>query len=112
MGGNGNTTTRFRRYIGDPQVRPIWPEHDRRGAEDLIEPNRPYRIRLVADGGRIEFNRDGRRVFRMDDPEPYTSGWFGLRTTANHMVVRRFRVYRPKGDGANGDRPGYYPAIL
>ena len=93
LGGNGNTTTRFRRYIGDPRVRPILPEHDLREAGDLIDANRPQVIRLVADGGRIEFHRDGRRMFRMDDPEPYTSGWFGLRTTANHMVVRRFRVY-------------------
>ncbi len=28
LGGNRNTTTRFRRYIGDPETRPLLPEHD------------------------------------------------------------------------------------
>src|SRR5262245_52559813 len=28
LGGNRNTTSRFRRYIGDPVVRPLLPEHD------------------------------------------------------------------------------------
>ena len=31
LGGNGNTTTRFRRYIGDPVIRPLMPEHDLAG---------------------------------------------------------------------------------
>ena len=28
LGGNRNSTTRFRRYIGDPRLRPLLPEHD------------------------------------------------------------------------------------
>jgi hypothetical protein len=94
LGGNGNTTTRFRRYIGDPELRPLLPEHDLAGPRHLLVANRPQKIQLVAAGHAIRFRRDGRTVFEMNDPEPYTSGWFGLRTTANHMVVRRFRVYR------------------
>jgi hypothetical protein len=30
----------------------------------------------------------------MADPEPYTRGGFGLRTTQNHMRVRDLRVHR------------------
>ena len=104
LGGNGNTTTRFRRYVGDPVTRPLLPQHDLRDARDLIAANAPQVIRLVADGRRIEFHRDGRRVFEMIDPDPYTSGWFGLRTVDNHMIVRRFRVFRPgagRGHGAS-----------
>lgn len=96
LGGNGNTTTRFRRYIGDAETRPLLPEHDLRDAENLLVPNRPQHIRIVAAGRLIRFYRDGRLLFEMDDPEPYSSGWFGLRTTHNHMVVQHFRVSRPE----------------
>ena len=81
LGGNWNTTTRFRRYIGDPQTRPLLPEHDLRQPQDLLVPNVSQHIRLVARGVVIQFWRDGRKVFEMIDPQPYTSGGFGLRTT-------------------------------
>jgi len=94
LGGNGNSTTRFRRYIGDAVHRPLLPEHDLSDAGDLIVPNVAQTIRLIAAGSLIQFYRDERRLFEMHDPEPYTSGWFGLRTVTNHMVIRRFRVTR------------------
>jgi hypothetical protein len=94
IGGNRNTTSRFRRYIGRRDDRPLLPRHDLSAGADLIEANRPYRIRLVAQGPRIELLRDGRTMFRLDDPQPYTSGHFGLRTTKSHLRVRDFRVAR------------------
>ena len=94
LGGNGNTTTRFRRYVGSPTTRPLLPAHDLRAAGDLLVPNVEQHLRLVADGHRIEFHRDGRRLFQLDDPHPYTSGWFGFRTTASHLQLRAFTVHR------------------
>jgi len=94
LGGNGNTTTRFRRYIGDEAVRPLLPEHDLSGKSDLIVANAPQVVRLVACGKLVQFYRDDRRLFQLLDDAPYTSGWFAFRTTANHMLVKRFRVYR------------------
>ncbi|WAC61463.1 DUF6250 domain-containing protein [Brevundimonas sp. SL130] len=91
LGGNGNTTSRFRRYVGNGE-RPLLPVHDLGAPEDLIAPNRPYRVRLIAAGERIEYWRDDRRMFALNDPQPYREGWFGLRTTFNHMVVRDFEV--------------------
>jgi hypothetical protein len=95
IGGNRNTTSRFRRYVGRRDDRPLLPRHDLSAPADLIEPNRPYRIRLIAAGSRIELLRDGRTMFRLDDPEPYTRGHFGIRTTKSHLRVRDFRVVRP-----------------
>jgi hypothetical protein len=92
FGGNRNTTTRFRRYIGDAAIRPLRPEHDL--TEPVIVPNVPQTLRLVACGSLIQFHHDERRLFEMDDPDPYTSGWFGFRTVNNHMSIRRFRVHR------------------
>jgi hypothetical protein len=93
LGGNTNSTTRFRRYIGRKDDRPLLPQNDLRGKADLIIPNQPQTIRLVANGRTIEYWRDDKRLFKYDDPDPYTSGWFGVRTTKNHMTVKDFRVW-------------------
>jgi hypothetical protein len=94
LGGNGNTTTRFRRYIGDPVIRPLLPQHDLSGAQNMIAPNATQLIQLVACNGVIQYYRDGKRLFDFEDPHPYTSGWFALRTTKNHLTIRGFRVIR------------------
>ena len=94
VGGNTNTTTRFRRYVGDPQLRPLRATDDLRDPADLLVANTPQKILIVADGNLIQFYRDGKKLFEMDDPQPYTSGWFAFRTTHSHLVLRDFRVYR------------------
>jgi hypothetical protein len=94
QGGNSNTTTRFRRYIGDAADRPLLPEHDLRSAGVLLQPNVWQTVQLVALGNRIQYYRDGRLIFDFSDPAPYTHGRFGFRTTASHVQLRNFRVYR------------------
>ncbi len=101
LGGNGNTTTRFRRYIGDTVERPLLPENDLSVAEHPekgIVANKSQRVTLVADGGLIQYWRDGEKIFEMVDAAPYTKGWFGIRTTQNHMQVRNLRVVRLVGE--------------
>lgn len=95
IGGNRNTSSRFRRYVGRAGDRPLLPQHDLSAAPDLIEPNRAYHIRLEAIGPRIALLRDGKPMFRLDDVAPYGAGHFGLRTTKSHLRVRDFRVLRP-----------------
>lgn len=94
LGGNSNSTTRFRRYIGRAGDRPLLPENDRTDPEYLLRPNVAQTLRLVACGGLIQYYRDSRLYFELNDPAPYTRGWFGLRTVTSHIEVRRFRVYR------------------
>ena len=67
LGGNRNTTTRFRRYIGDPETRPLLPEHDRSSPDVLLVPNRKQKIILIADRNTIEYRRDGKTLFRLED---------------------------------------------
>lgn len=95
IGGNRNTSSRFRRYVGRAGDRPLLPQHDLSAPADLIEANRAYHIRLEAFGSRIALLRDGRPMFRLDDAAPYARGHFGLRTTASHLRVKDFRVLRP-----------------
>lgn len=94
QGGNRNTTTRFRRYIGKSGNRPILPEHDLGAPADLLVPNQWQTVRLVAFGNLIQYWRDDRKIFTLDDPEPYTEGWFGVRTTKNRLRVRDLRIHR------------------
>jgi hypothetical protein len=90
IGGNDNTTTRFRRYIGDPKRRPLLPEHDL--TDELLEPDVPTRIELIAFDDVVTLRRDGRTVFEYEDPEPYRSGRFGFRTVNSHLRITDFRV--------------------
>ena len=92
QGGNGNTTTRFRRYIGDPELRPLLPEHDL--ASSLLTPNAAHEIQVVANGRRIQYYDNGKLIFDFEDAAPYMRGRFGFRTTFSHLAVRNFRVYR------------------
>ena len=92
LGGNRNTTSRFRRYIADAQLRPLLPEHDLSTPEVLLVPNRKQTITLIADRNTIEYKRDGKTLFRLEDPAPYVSGWFALRTTQSHLRIERLRI--------------------
>ena len=94
LGGNRNTTTRMRRYVGDPLLRPLRPGHDLAGDPYMLVPNRRQTIRLVANGKLIEYWRDGTRIFSMEDAASYESGWFALRTTYSHLRVSNLRIRR------------------
>jgi hypothetical protein len=92
LGGNRNTTSRFRRYVGEPGNRPLRPEHDLSARSVLLVPNRAQTIVLIAAGPHVEFRRDGRVLFTLEDPAPYTSGWFAIRTTWSHLRIRHLRI--------------------
>lgn len=93
-GGNGNTTTRFRRYDGSG-ARPLLPEHDLRQSDALLEAGRSYRIEItVLADGRTTWARDGVVWLSYEDREPLRAGWFGFRTVNSRIEIRGFRVER------------------
>jgi hypothetical protein len=94
LGGNRNSTTRMRRYIGDPVLRPLRPGYDLADPQYLLVPNKPQTIRLLANGKVIEYWRDGTRIFHMEDDAPYENGWFGFRTTYSHLRISKLRIRR------------------
>ena len=94
-GGNKNKTTRFRRYDGKGN-RPLLEENDLRDPQYLIKANETYKIRLVAYEGVIQYYRNGELIFDFFDPDPFTSGYFGLRTVRNHLSLDNFKVYSLK----------------
>lgn len=96
-GGNSNTTTRFRKYDGDYEAflqksnRPdIIKEYT--DAAHLLTPNKWYKIEIIMDNNHIKYLFDGETLFDYIDEIPYNKGYFGIRTTTNHMKVRNFKV--------------------
>jgi hypothetical protein len=83
-GANTNTTTRLRRSVGEVGVRPLLLDY----TEPLLVANEPHRVRIVSDGSAMRWWNNGRLVFDYVDPEPYTSGHFGFRTTWSHSGSR------------------------
>lgn len=96
-GGNDNTTTRFRRYNGDhtafekENVKPavITEFTDK---EHLLQPNHWYDIKIVCTKGNVKYFIDDKLLINFDDKAPYTSGWFGFRTTQARVRLTQFKV--------------------
>ncbi|MGW1026375.1 DUF6250 domain-containing protein [Streptomyces sp. NPDC002577] len=90
-GANYNTTTRLRRYVGEPGVRPLIYDY----TEPLLTANEPNHVRIVSDASKVQWWNNGRLVFDYTDPEPYTSGHFAFRTVWSHFRINDFAVWRP-----------------
>jgi hypothetical protein len=91
QGANLNTTTRFRRYVGEAGNRPLIYDY----TSPLIEANVPVRVRIRVDGQRIRYYSDDQLVFDYTDADPYRGGWFAFRTVASHFHIGDFTVWRP-----------------
>lgn len=92
-GGHHNTKTRFRRYNGNIN-RPLLPEHDLSDRKFMIIANKKMHIEIVVNGNFTSYSRDGEVIFEMEDPHPYTRGYFGFRTVNNHLKIENFEVKR------------------
>lgn len=90
MGGNTNTTTRFRKYTGNGE-RVLY--GDSTDKEHLLQANKEYQIRTVVYKGFVQFFVNGSRFFSFRDPEPLHDGYFGFRTTQSRQEISNFRVF-------------------
>lgn len=91
MGGNSNTTTRFRKYPGDGQRILISEFSDR---DHLLTSNQTYQIRIIVRNGVTEFWVDGNRYFSYKDKNPLITGYFGFRSTSSRHEITDFKVYQ------------------
>ncbi|MEE7561318.1 hypothetical protein HH299_17760, partial [Xanthomonas sp. Kuri4-2] len=87
FGGNGNTTTRFRRYDG-LGARPLLAEYT--DPAHLLQAGRRYRIRIEVDPGGTAFHVDGERWFAHRGA--VGAGCFGFRTTWSRQAIGAFRI--------------------
>jgi rhamnogalacturonan endolyase len=90
MGGNTNSTTRFRKYDGNGNRTLL---HEYKDAGHLLKPNQTYHIKIVVKEGATSFWADGICYFSYQDPQPVREGYFGFRSTWSHQEIDRFRCY-------------------
>lgn len=92
VGGNSNTTTRLRRY-GQGQRLLV---AERNEPAFLLQPNRDYRIEIALYQGCTRLSIDGREVFAYRDPQPYTHGYFGFRSTWSRQTIDNLTIHQLK----------------
>jgi hypothetical protein len=91
VGGNTNTTTRFRKYHSNG-VKPVLKEF--LDKEHLLTGNRFYKVKIIVNNGHIQYFRDETLYWDYLDETPYKEGWFGFRTTTNHVQFSNFKVFK------------------
>jgi hypothetical protein len=90
IGGNTNSTTRFRYYDGSG-ARKLLQEYT--AADYLLKAGHPYRIRIVVDARGTRLYVDDREYFNAPGPL-LGGGYFGFRSTQSRQKVEHFTVRR------------------
>lgn len=93
IGGNRNSTTRFRKYHGDGDRELI---HDLKTEKYLLEPNRTYFVQILVLEGVTKVFVNGEEYFSYLDKDPLTEGYFGFRTVQSHQKIDHFKVFSIK----------------
>jgi hypothetical protein len=91
MGGNANTTTRFRKYQRSGE-RTLLQEYT--DAAHLLVPNRQHHVSTIVQNGTTSLWVDGQCYFTYHDPAPLPTGYFGFRSTHSRQEIVDFRVYQ------------------
>jgi len=91
IGGNGNTTTRLRRYGGNGERVLLG---DLRDARHLLRANHDYLVEVAVFRGCTQVALDGEVLFSYRDPQPLRTGNFGFRTTQSRQEISDFQVFR------------------
>lgn len=87
-GGNYNTTTRFRKYLGTSKD--IITEYTDR--DHLLKENEIYHVAIEMENGFVRYFVNGECLVNYFDAECYPGGYFGFRTVRSHVRMRRFRA--------------------
>jgi rhamnogalacturonan endolyase len=90
MGGNSNTTTRFRKYDGSGNRNLLAEYKDR---EHLLAANEIYHIEIEVRNGEVSYSVNGKQFFTFSDKEPLTEGYFGFRATKSHQEISNVKIY-------------------
>jgi rhamnogalacturonan endolyase len=90
MGGNTNSTTRFRKYDGSGNKKLLGEFTD---ADHLLRPNRKYRISIVLEDDVTAYWVDNECYFTYRDPDPLRKGYVGFRTVYSRQIIENFRIY-------------------
>lgn len=90
MGGNSNTTTRFRKYDGSGN-RNLLAEY--KDQAHLLAADKIYHIEILVHNGEVKYSVNGQLYFNFRDKEPLTAGYFGFRSTKSHQEISNIKIY-------------------
>lgn len=93
IGGNYNTTTRFRKYTGDGNRELI---SDLTDEKYLLKPNHTYLIEILVRDGTTKLFLDNMEIFHFEDDKLLSKGYFGIRTTWSRQIIDDVEIYRLK----------------
>jgi rhamnogalacturonan endolyase len=93
IGGNTNTTTRFRKYTGDGNKNILTEYTD---APHLLQPNKKYHFQILVKDGLTQCWIDDQLYFSYQDPDPIPAGYFGFRTTKSRQSISQLKIYQLK----------------
>ena len=83
MGGNYNTSTRFRKYHqGNKKI-----VFDFADVPHLLEANKTYTIVIEVLDGLVSYSVDGVKFFEWKDLQPYPGGYFAFRSTKSRQEI-------------------------
>ncbi|MBX9446984.1 DUF6250 domain-containing protein [Dickeya chrysanthemi] len=89
MGGNWNSTTRFRYYNGQGERQLLGEFTDE---AHLLRAGRRYRVTIEVDSTETRFLIDNQLYFRAHYAEPPANGYFGLRMVFSRQTISDFSV--------------------
>lgn len=93
VGGNYNTTTRFRKYDGLGERIIIG---EKNNEEFLLQPNTTYLVQILVKNGYIRYSMNNKTYFEFNDPNPLTKGYFGFRSTWSRHKIDYINIYQLK----------------
>lgn len=96
IGGNYNSTSRFRKYDGSKE-KPVLKEY--LDSAHLLKPNHIYTIRIVYLNHTTQLYVDGDLWFNFTESKPLPAGYFGLRSTKSRQWVSGLKIWVIKQAG-------------
>jgi hypothetical protein len=91
IGGNSNTTTRFRKYDGNGN-RILLQEY--KDAAHLLKEDKKYTIKIILEDNVTSFWEGDECYFIYSDPAPLRKGYFGFRSIHSRQEIEDFKIYQ------------------
>jgi rhamnogalacturonan endolyase len=93
IGGNSNSTTRFRKYQGNGE-RTLLQEY--KDAAHLLQANKEYKIVIEVKGNTTTVSVNNNIFFSYNDDAILKEGYFGFRSTKSRQEIDEIKVYQLK----------------
>lgn len=93
MGGNTNSTTRFRKYQGNGEKTLL---QEYKNKVHLLQANKEYHITIEVVNSVVRYIVNGETFFKYEDPAVLKEGYFGFRSTKSRQSVDWIKIYQVK----------------